>query len=70
MVRAKFVVAEVTRTTSGEKVVLMPVTGGSKENESFFKWTPSGKIEMGIINPDIKEFNPGDEFYVDFTKIQ
>lgn len=69
MVRAKFRVTQVTKTESGEKVELAPVTGGSPENEKFFKWTPSGKIEMGIVNPEIKEFNPGDEFYVDFTKI-
>ena len=68
-VRAKFKVKELTQTEYGERIKLEPVIGGSPENESFFKWTPSGVIEMGTINTDAaKEFEVGKEFYVDFTK--
>lgn len=68
MVRAKFKVTELTQTEYGERIKLQPVTGGSPENESFFKWTPSGQIEIGTVNPDAaKEFEVGTEFYVDFT---
>ena len=48
-VRAKFKCIELTQTENGEKIKLIPVTSGSKENESFFKWTPYGSIEIGTI---------------------
>jgi hypothetical protein len=71
MVRAKFIVQEVAQTVQGGKLKLMPVTGGSPENEQFFKWTPYGQIEIGTINPEaIKQFEPGKEFYVDFTPVE
>lgn len=53
----------------GGTVKMTPVMSGSPENESFFKWSPWGAIEIGTINWEaLAEFNPGDEFYVDFTK--
>jgi len=64
---AKFKCQSVTQTENGTSVILEPVTQGSLENESFFRWTPWGKIEMGTINPDV-EFIPGKEYYVDFTE--
>jgi len=67
MTRAKFKVDEVATTVSGTTVRMTPVTSGSPENESFFKWTPFGKIEMGTINPDVK-FIPGKEYFIDFTE--
>ena len=66
MTRAKFLCVEVTQTMSGEKVKFQPVTGPSEEDKKFFKWTPSGSIEMGILNPDVK-FEVGKNYYVDFT---
>ena len=67
--RAKFKVISVTESEGGNKSVkLQPVTGGSKENESFFKWTPYGEINMGTINQEAAaQFKPGQQFYVDFT---
>jgi hypothetical protein len=45
------------------------VTGGSKENEEFFRYSPWGKIDMGTVNAAAaRQFEIGDEFYVDFTK--
>lgn len=68
MVRAKFQVYEVAKTLSGHKVVLQPVTSGSEENKEFFKWTPSGKIELYCINDKaVEQFEVGKEYYVDFT---
>ncbi len=69
MTRAKFKVTEVTeREGGGHEVKLLPVTGGSPENESFYKWTPGGNISLGTINEEAaKQFKPGKEFYVDFT---
>ena len=76
-VRAKFYVSEVkqTRTNWGSQdgellttIKLLPVTGNSEENKTFFRWTPSGAIDLGTINPAVVEqFHIGDEFYVDFT---
>jgi hypothetical protein len=42
-----------------------PVCGGSKENEQFYKWTPSGKLEVGVYKEDA--FEPGKEYYIDIT---
>jgi hypothetical protein len=47
---------------------LEPVTSGSPENESFYKYTPGGKISLSTINADAaKQFVPGQYYYVDFT---
>jgi hypothetical protein len=69
--RAKFICDEVSQTINGGKITLSPVTSGSPENENFFKWTPYGKIEIGTINPEVlKQFVPGMQYYVDFTKVE
>lgn len=68
MVRAKFVVESITEFSAGKKVKLLAVTCGSKENESFFKWTPAGVIEMQTLNDEAsKQFTVGKQYYVDFT---
>lgn len=72
MVRAKFVVAEVTafgHNKDARRVKLSAVTAdGIPENERFHKYTPSGSIELSIDNPPASDaFVPGKTFYVDFT---
>ena len=38
------------------------------ENSKFWDATPSGKLELGTINPEAhKQFELGKEYYVDFT---
>jgi hypothetical protein len=67
-VRAKFSVVEKTQNSSGFKVTLHPVTGGSEENEAFFKYTPAGRIELSTINEAAAEsFEVGKAYYVDFS---
>lgn len=72
-VRAKFKVQSVTYnapagTEQPGSVILAPVTAGSEENKTFWKYTPSGRIEMQVSNmAALSEFKPGTEFYVDFT---
>jgi hypothetical protein len=68
--RAKFNVAEIAKygNGGGTKVTLMPVMGNSEENKAFWQYTPSGKIEMHISNPEA-EFEFG-EYYIDFTKAE
>lgn len=70
-VRAKFRVASVERHEYGaENVRMLPVYDGGEdsENRTFWQASPSGKIEMHINNPDAHGiFEPGSEFYIDFT---
>jgi hypothetical protein len=70
--RAKFKVEEITQfgpsNNMARKVIFSPVTTGSEENKSFSTYTPSGKIELTVTNPDLKlEFG---EYYIDFTKAE
>lgn len=72
MVRAKFKVLSIKKTQFtdgiGSVIELSPVISGSDENKEFYKWTPSGKIELGTINESSAEqFEIGAEFYVDFS---
>jgi hypothetical protein len=73
-VRAKFYVVSRTELNGSAPsyiVKMNPVTSGSKENESFYKWTPSGSLELGTINAEAAEqFKPGKEFYLDFTPVE
>lgn len=69
-VRAKFVVDSITQHRGGKSVVLVPVTSGSDENKSFWKYTPSGKLEM-FMNEGVEAadaFAVGQEYYLDFTQ--
>lgn len=69
-VRAKFRVskADARPDSLGGVVSLEVVTTGSVENDQFFKWTPSGRIDMGTVNQQaFEQFKEGEEFYVDFT---
>ena len=68
-VRAKFFCHAVTKMVSSPGYVFSyefsAVTDGSKENKSFWKWTPSGTIKLSSIRDDI--FEVGKEYYIDFT---
>lgn len=69
MIRAKFTVNSIARTQYGHSIILSPVTSGSEENQTFYKATPSGRIELTTVNDVAMQAfgNPGDSFYVDFT---
>lgn len=77
-VRAKFYVVSPTKqkmwgsnTGIGTVIKLNPVMSGSKENEEFYKYSPSGSIELGTINEAAAtSFEIGKEYYVDFTPAQ
>ncbi len=69
--RAKFVVQERRELKDGFQVILNAVTGDSEENKSFFKYTPSGRLDMGLVQADTADqFVPGKEFYLDFTEVK
>lgn len=71
-VSAKFQVKSVTQHFWGEGsephvVVLEPVTGPG--NEAWSQYTPSGKLEMTITNPDAAGFfTPGKTVLLNFTE--
>jgi hypothetical protein len=72
-VRAKFKCNSKESLNPGEPelggtVKLEPVYSGSQENEQFYKWTPGGQIVLSTINESaLNQFEPGREYYVDFT---
>lgn len=72
-VRAKFRVHNIKdQDASGAVIELHPVYSSdpSSENAKFFNATPWGSIQLGTVNPAAAaQFNPGQEFYVDFTPV-
>jgi hypothetical protein len=69
MVRAKFKVESITENSDNCSIKLSPVTVGSKENEEFYKWTPSGNIELNVLKKETaNKFVVGKEYYIDFTE--
>lgn len=84
-VRAKFVVNRIERSLGSyydqetkeyvsrevQTIKMTPVAGVDGENAKFFAATPSGSIELGVVNADAaKGFDIGSAFYVDFTKVE
>lgn len=75
-VRAKFFVSEIKHAaTPGSEpfatIVMQPVFGSygdGQVNESWAKYTPSGKIELSVTNPAaIDQFDVGRAYFVDIT---
>jgi hypothetical protein len=74
-VRAKFVVQSITRQKGWgghaevQTIKLSPVSNGSEEDKKFFAATPSGSVELGVVNPDAGNyFELNQAYYLDFTK--
>lgn len=69
--RCKVRLESVTKTMNGCEVILRPVTSGSQENQTFFKYTPYGEIKLGTINEAIVDkMTVGKEYYADFVEAQ
>jgi hypothetical protein len=67
--RCKVKLEEITKTLNGTSVKFTPVTTGSIENQSFFKYTPYGEIKLGIVNDSVTDkLVVGREYYVDFSE--
>lgn len=61
----------ITNTPFGDGALihLSAVTGGSPENDSFFRKVPQGTIELGVVEPEAaKELVAGKTYYVDITE--
>jgi hypothetical protein len=69
-IRAKLVCVSKEETSGDQKVIkFQAVTNGCEENKSFSRWTPSANLEMYVSNeaPAHNCFEPGKEYYLDFT---
>ena len=78
-VRAMFFVSEVKHAaTPGSEpyatITMSPVFGtygDGKDNESWSKYTPSGKIEMSVTNAAaIALFEPGKAYFIDISSAE
>jgi len=68
MVRAKFKCVSVTNSdTEGGKRYFFDAAVEGEENKSWSKWTPSGRLEVTITNPDAQKFEAGKCYYLDFS---
>ena len=75
--RAKLKLDTVTRTQSGQEIlkfIAIPKPGGYgtdglDEDNTFSKFSPSASLEITVANPALLgQFNPGESYYLDFTK--
>lgn len=73
-VRAKFTCQSFTASYDSERkcelrsVKLTPVTGGSEDNDKFYRWTPGGEINLQVLNPTAwQAFEVGKEYFIDFS---
>lgn len=64
--RCKFKCTNKTESLAGFQVEMQPVTDGSPENNQFFKYTPYGKLEIGLISEEsANNIKVGKEYYLD-----
>lgn len=72
MIRAKFVVTQVTKYEGANDahVVLEPRYDSKlPEDQRFAEATPCGRLEMQVTVPSvIEQFTPGRIFYLDFVE--
>lgn len=64
-------------TVVQEKLEFFAVTdkpfdaGGTSEDNSFSRWTPTGELKMTVTNPELfGKFAVGEKYYLDFTKAE
>lgn len=76
--RAKLRLLKVDRETESQETLRFAAVGpkeaygadGLDESNSFAKFTPCADLTMQVLNPVLLgTFEEGQEFYVDFTKV-
>ncbi len=69
-VKAKFICQLVTDNGTQKVAQLNAVYGGSEENRSFSKFTPSGQLTITVDNETAAAgfFQPKEEYYLTFEK--
>lgn len=78
VMRAKFVINEVKRLETIEQLSMSAVCKsggydetGLDEDNTFAKFSPSGQLTLTVANPVLLgKFNPGEKYYLDFTKAE
>jgi len=71
MMRAKMEVQSIKRWKGQDEVTFGCVYTGSPEDNSFAAATPAGSMTLTISNPAlIGVLQPGDRFYLDFSKAE
>ena len=66
--RCKFVCDAKTETLNGYQSEMRPVTSGSPENESFFRFTPHGDLKIGLVSAETaRTFEVGKHYYLDIS---
>lgn len=69
--RCKFTCVSKTTRGAGENKTneyeFTPVTSGSDEDKSFWRWTPSGSLKFACLNPNV-DFETGKTYYVDISE--
>jgi hypothetical protein len=70
MVRCKFKVTSKTLREGGNTDInLFPVSSGSEENKTFWKYTPSGQFNFSCVNEEaVKQLEVGKEYYIDISE--
>ena len=77
--RAKMQIGRIERHQGGNETIHMHAVAkngtypsdGADEDNTYAKFSPSGDFKLTIANPSlIGMFNPGDRFYIDFTKAE
>jgi len=76
--RAKIQVNQVVKFDGGETIRGTPVCkaegydeSGLDENNTYAQFTPAGDISLTIMNPAmLGQIQEGDEFYLDFTRVE
>lgn len=64
----KFRCDEVAIQTQGRRVTLNAASG--EGNKSWSKWTPSGKLDFFVTNPDVFDaFEPGKEYFITLAEV-
>lgn len=73
--RAKMSITKIERHAASEVLSFSPVcaksypSDGSDENNTYAKFSPAGSLSLTVANPTLLgKFNPGEEYYLDFTK--
>jgi len=64
--RCKVRCVEFTQGEDANSVRFEVVTSGSPENDSFFRWTPSGELRFSVLRKD-QVYDVGKEYYIDVT---
>lgn len=66
--RCKFVCVGKTETLNGYQIEMRPVTTGSPENETFFRFTPHGDMKIGLVSAETaRGFVVGKQYYLDIS---